>query len=508
MRLVGRRVSGRIVGVRVSGVRKLSSEKSVESESEVKDAIAAKKPQESFADSFRKDPKGVFPGTVIALLIICVPLSFVVFGGWQSYDVIQLRLKGVLAPAQIVGIDKRYDESATYAPILAFSDFKGKQWKLVDRLHSVRNKFKRGDRINVYYDRQDPQRFIMDDLLRYMFFNLVFISIPFILYLFLVYSSHHKQKTAGRKKEKYTQEVYRPVFEFENLQGETVQAESDSASSWISGKIPGSGVRLLVNDNEPDTVRQPGRIGLIFGLIFATPGLLLTYGAVSRFELNIYSVLLGLAILGYLAFKLSKIIKPRSECESKKEFRARMKKERTKKQQAGRTLTDGEIRERVRYQDRNALLWSPLKALIAIGLIAGGWHLYLVLQGFNGRALSVQGNVVGLHSRQVSASDATIMYYPVVGFIAEGGEAVRFTDKFGTSTPLYQSGETVKVLYDPEQSDKAMIDRGLFNCLPAVAMIGVGVMIGWWLIVVLAGIRHRRKYREGGGCSIIKRAES
>ncbi|MBU0479916.1 MAG: DUF3592 domain-containing protein [Proteobacteria bacterium] len=503
VRIYRRRVYGRIVGVRVTGARTLAvdeNEVPVQEESE-QTTGAGGKPQESYAEQFRRSPFSTFFASLFVLLIICVPVSFLVFGAWQSYDVLTLRATGVLAPAVVVDIESRSDDgSTTYTPVLAFKDLHGKRWKLADRLSTARKKFRRGDKTAVYYDPENPKRFIMNNLRRYMLFNLIFMATPFALYGLLRYSaSRNKKAAAGRNKKNFTSEMYRPVFEFENLQGESVQADGDSSGNWISDKIPGSGVRLLVDDDDLDTVRRPGRIGLVIGLVFAAPGQLLIYGAVAHFEFNLYSALIGLGVLGYGAYKLSGIIKPRSEWETKDAFRSRMRKERVKKHRGGRLLTDREIRERVKYHDRNALLWSPLVAVIALGFLIGGWYLYLALQGFTGKALAAEGEVVRLESRRSAGSDSGPSYYPVVSFIAESGKEVLFTDRIGMNPPLYQSGESVNVLYDPGHPDKAMIDRGLFNCLPALALFGAGGLMGWWLIAILAGVLRRRKYLNEAG---------
>ncbi|MBU0485074.1 MAG: DUF3592 domain-containing protein [Proteobacteria bacterium] len=493
VRLSRRRVYGQIVGVRMTGEKAPGSKQEEKPEQK---PTTGSKPKESFGQLFRRSPFSAIFGSAFALVIICVPLSFLVFGGWQSYDVLTLRANGIVVPAVVVDIERKSDgeSDTTYAPVLAFTDRQGKQWQLTDRLSSSRKKFKRGDKTEVYYDQANPQRFIMKDFWRYMIFNLVFMSIPFLLYFLLAYTSRHKQKAAGREKKNYASEMYRPVFEFKNLQGELVQADGDSTSNWISNKIPGRLVKILVDDENLDTVRRPGQISLIIGLIFVAPGLLLISGAIANFEFNVYSMLIGLAVLGYLAYKLSRIIKPRSEWETRSEFKTRMSREREKKHPAGRTLTDGEIRERVLHHDRSALLWSPLMAMIALGLFAGGWYLYLDLQGFSGKALSVQGEVVRLESRSNSGSNAGgPTYYPVIRFLANGEKKVSFTDKIGSNPPLYQIGDQVKVLYDPESPGKAIIDHGLLNCLPAVALIGAGGLMSWWLVVILTGILRRGK---------------
>jgi hypothetical protein len=370
VRLSRRRAIGEIVGVRVTGVRELGPDQVAEAEQK---PAAGGKPRESFSALFRRSPKNAIFGSALALLILCVPLSFLVFGAWQSYDVLTLRTTGLVAPAVVVDIESKFDSESgtTYAPILAFTDLQGKRWQLADRLSSGNRKFKRGDRTEVYYDRENPQRFILKNFWRYMIFNLVFMAIPFLLYFLLAFTS-------------------------------------------------------------------------------------------------------------------------------RRNFKARLRKERVKKHPAGRMLTDDEIRERLHRHDRQALLWSPLLALLALGLFAGGWYLYLDLQGFSGKALSGQGEVVRLESRSSSGSDSGgPTYYPVVRFLADGEKVVSFTDKLGTSPSLYQSGDVVKVLYDPERPGKAMIDRGLFNCLPAVALIGAGGLMSWWLLFILAGILGRRRYGEG-----------
>ena len=106
VRLYRRRVNGRIVGVLVTGARAQGSEEPAETH------VAGSKPRESFSEQFRKDPKGAVFGTAIALLLLCVPLSFLVFGAWQSYDVLALRITGVVAELKFITTGKIRSDSS------------------------------------------------------------------------------------------------------------------------------------------------------------------------------------------------------------------------------------------------------------------------------------------------------------------------------------------------------------------------------------------------------------
>jgi hypothetical protein len=71
------------------------------------------------------------------------------------------------------------------------------------------------------------------------------------------------------------------------------------------------------------------------------------------------------------------------------------------------------------------------------------------------REVSAQGVVVTLVTDY--NSDGDTIYYPVVEFTLPNGKETRVQSSFGTSPPAFWQGQTVTVLYEPENPQGARI---------------------------------------------------
>jgi hypothetical protein len=65
---------------------------------------------------------------------------------------------------------------------------------------------------------------------------------------------------------------------------------------------------------------------------------------------------------------------------------------------------------------------------------------------------------------------------------------VVFRDSVGTNPPQYRVGDAVTVLYAPEQTDRAIIDRGMWNWLPSGILYLLG---GAFFAGGLTALRNR-----------------
>ncbi len=67
--------------------------------------------------------------------------------------------------------------------------------------------------------------------------------------------------------------------------------------------------------------------------------------------------------------------------------------------------------------------------------------------------------------------------FPEVQFTAADGTVVRFLDRAGANPSPYKVGDRVTVLYQPGQQGTAMIDHGLSNWEPVVALLVLGTTL-------------------------------
>jgi len=288
---------------------------------------------------------------------------------------------------------------------------------------------------------------------------------------------------------------YFPVIEYTNKIGTIIQANTNSGSSVLSTKYPGRQVKILVKPKDPETARIKGYVWFILGLIFAVPGLALCGVALTQYEFSLYTILIGLGVLGYGGFKLAKTIKPKEERENVNEFQSRKRKEWQEKREKMQSLSEREIKERLDKQDKANAKWMPVMMLLSLALFSGG--LYLGNKQYQMELVGVlaEGAVIRLESVNNPSSEGnSTTYYPVVRFEDKQGHTMTFQDRVGASYPMNKQGDIVTVLYDPQYPDKAMIDRGLWNWLPAMGCAGAGLLL---LLVNMQTYRRSRRRAKG-----------
>jgi len=77
------------------------------------------------------------------------------------------------------------------------------------------------------------------------------------------------------------------------------------------------------------------------------------------------------------------------------------------------------------------------------------------------RAVEVQGTVIEMH-RFRNDEGTGYLYYPVVRFATAEGKTLEFESSTRTYPPAYRTGETVTVVYDPDEPQSATI-RGFIS---------------------------------------------
>ena len=141
-----------------------------------------------------------------------------------------------------------------------------------------------------------------------------------------------------------------------------------------------------------------------------------------------------------------------------------------------------------------------LIALFGIGLLGWGIVSYLRQSSNISRWIRVEGVVTGFVGRRmgpqtfVSAKTADgvrverkTMFRPQVSFTIEDGRTVDLVGRVGSRPPRYNVGDTVGVLYNPQNPELACLDqfaelwfKTILLVLFGVLMVGMGAL-GWLL---------------------------
>ncbi|MCC7117645.1 MAG: DUF3592 domain-containing protein [Anaerolineales bacterium] len=119
-------------------------------------------------------------------------------------------------------------------------------------------------------------------------------------------------------------------------------------------------------------------------------------------------------------------------------------------------------------------------AFCAWGVYAGyvGWKL-------ESAGVQVVGTVIGLEESS-SADNGCCVYSPVVEFKTTDQKTYSFESGNASYPPAYEVGETVPVLYDPQNPNTAQIDkwteRWLMPIILVPAMILAALLVNFFLI--------------------------
>jgi hypothetical protein len=147
--------------------------------------------------------------------------------------------------------------------------------------------------------------------------------------------------------------------------------------------------------------------------------------------------------------------------------------------------------------------------LVGLGMLWGTWALAQSTIRFKAEAERVEGTVVDFETRRETSDGKTkTMYAPIVEYTTLDGQTLSFTSASSSSSPSYDRGDKVGVLYSRVTPERARVDSfmdnwfgpmilGLFAVLFTLG--GVGLFFG--------GIRNKkvRKWLEAHGLKVQTR---
>jgi hypothetical protein len=119
--------------------------------------------------------------------------------------------------------------------------------------------------------------------------------------------------------------------------------------------------------------------------------------------------------------------------------------------------------------------------LLSIGLLTGAFFSYRNTRQWLIDTDKATGRVIGIDKRQsVDRSNDrdrySTAYYPVVQFSGPAGQSITFRSSVGSSSPDYQVGESVSILYDRQNPDSARVDAFMSIWLVPLVLGALGVV--------------------------------
>ena len=118
-------------------------------------------------------------------------------------------------------------------------------------------------------------------------------------------------------------------------------------------------------------------------------------------------------------------------------------------------------------------------------LLAIGVFLFIRTRIFINKAQEVKGTVIQMvysHSSEGGGG-----YSPVYQFRTIDGQTIVVTDSLSSNPPMFQVGQTIDVLYDPENPQKARIKKWMNLYFVSLLLGGMGLIFACVGLVLLFG---------------------
>ncbi|MCG8708556.1 DUF3592 domain-containing protein [Brenneria sp. 4F2] len=132
--------------------------------------------------------------------------------------------------------------------------------------------------------------------------------------------------------------------------------------------------------------------------------------------------------------------------------------------------------------------------VIGIMILGGSGYIFIKDYSFKQNAVSTKGMIIDL----VRSTKTSSSYYPIINFFVSDGKKITFRSNLASTSYAGSDGETVEVLYDPDNPRNAKINPQsafLFYFAPFImALMGLTFMLAGSLPLYL--IRRKQAMNE------------
>jgi hypothetical protein len=142
-------------------------------------------------------------------------------------------------------------------------------------------------------------------------------------------------------------------------------------------------------------------------------------------------------------------------------------------------------------KDRSLLQALCVALLVGLGLVAGGLYFASIQADLLLNGASAVGRVAAVEAGSSTSSSGRPGFFPVVEFVTEHGNTVRFRHRTGQNPPAYVVGDEVRVTYLPDAPDGALIDEAFKNWLLPGLLLLIGAGLSVISVKGIAGARRR-----------------
>jgi hypothetical protein len=124
---------------------------------------------------------------------------------------------------------------------------------------------------------------------------------------------------------------------------------------------------------------------------------------------------------------------------------------------------------------------TGVSLLFGLALLIGGGYFVERQREFVAKSLAAEGRVIEnepVHwTSDNGRGSSHTSYRAIVSFTDRRRQAFTHRDSIAFSPPSFYAGQTVTILYDPQNPENAMIDRGAKNYLISGIAFGLGALI-------------------------------
>lgn len=387
------RTQGDIIGVHVSGMEKEEIVEGIKEDIEKHLNVSSEEIQNAKSTA---GPIVSFFGSGLALIfvlmILAIPFIFFGFGAYSAYSYYDLKNNGIQTTGHVVDYKRHYDSDSgtTYNAVFAYNDHYNQTWREEDRIGNSRKAFSIGEQLPIYYQKDDPKNFAVADYWHNMLTPMVFIGVSTIIMFFLFGGGHwladsFKRENnytsapqKNRQKANFANEMYYEVIEYVTDRGERVRAMTNSGSSSLLSKMPGSRIPIIADKDNPTEVRRVTTLWLWLGLIvFIAPSSLMFYIAFNEGISPVFFL-----VISYFALtkgsKLYKIwreyadLSPEEKADKKQSFMIRRADKKDAKGQLP-LLDKFGVQDRLRYYRAQARISSFILFIMGSAALYGGY---------------------------------------------------------------------------------------------------------------------------------------
>ncbi len=117
--------------------------------------------------------------------------------------------------------------------------------------------------------------------------------------------------------------------------------------------------------------------------------------------------------------------------------------------------------------------------VVGIVMLTGGIFFYAHTSRWIQNSLKTTGTVVDFERSLSDSRSSSIRwaYRPLVQFQTAAGEQFRFTSSLGSNQPVYQTGQSVPVIYDAGNPGRAEIDSFFAIWMGVIILAGLGAVL-------------------------------